>query len=49
MTVLDDLASRNADFAAHRFRPDLRINPSRKTMLIGCVDPRVEPAQILGI
>jgi carbonic anhydrase len=48
MTILDDLADRNADFATRRFRPNLRINPSRKTMLVGCVDPRVDPALVLG-
>jgi carbonic anhydrase len=49
MTVLEDLATRNADFAAYRFPPDLRLNPSCKTMLIGCVDPRVDPALVLGV
>jgi carbonic anhydrase len=49
MTVLEDLAARNADFAAHRFRSDLRLNPSRKTVLIGCIDPRVDPALVLGV
>jgi carbonic anhydrase len=49
MTVLEDFTSRNADFAAHRFDPGLKLNPTRKTMIIGCVDPRVDPAAILGL
>lgn len=49
MTVLDDLTTRNADFATHRFDPDLRINPSARVMLVGCVDPRVDPAAVLGV
>jgi carbonic anhydrase len=47
--ALDVLTQRNTDFAAHGFNPDLRIIPSLKVFVIGCVDPRVDPAQILGI
>jgi carbonic anhydrase len=43
------LTQRNAEFAKHRFTSGLRILPSLKTFVIGCVDPRVDPAQILGI
>ncbi|MBM0225501.1 carbonic anhydrase [Micromonospora sp. ATA51] len=49
MTVIEDLTRRNADFATHRFIPGLRINPSRRTMIIGCVDPRVDPGVVLGV
>ena len=49
MTVIDVLAERNADFAAHRFPQDLKINPTLKIMLIGCVDPRVDPAAVIGL
>jgi carbonic anhydrase len=49
MTVLHDLLDRNAQFAAQRFDPGLRINPSRRTMIVGCVDPRVDPAAVLGV
>jgi carbonic anhydrase len=41
--------TRNTEFAAHGFAPGLRIIPSLKVFIIGCVDPRVDPAQILGI
>ena len=49
MTLLDLLHERNADFAAHRFPPALKINPTRKLMIIGCVDPRVDPGVVLGL
>ena len=49
MTLLDLLSDRNADFVARRFSPDLKINPSRKLMIIGCVDPRVDPTELLGL
>jgi carbonic anhydrase len=43
------LTQRNAEFATHRFTSGLRILQSLKTFIIGCLDPRVDPAQILGI
>lgn len=49
MTDTDDLTGRNADFAANRFVTGLRINPSGNIMVIGCVDPRVDPAHVLGL
>jgi carbonic anhydrase len=49
MTDTDDLVARNAEFAAARFTPGLTINPSGNMMVVGCVDPRVDPTQILGI
>ena len=49
MDTVETLTQRNAEFAAHRFAAGLRMTPSLKTIIIGCVDPRVDPAQILGI
>ena len=49
MAVIDVLAERNADFASHQFSPDLTISPTLKTMIIGCVDPRVDPTRVLGL
>src|SRR4051794_20519629 len=49
MTDTEDLVRRNALFADQRFAPDLRINPSGNMMIVGCVDPRVDPAQVLGV
>lgn len=49
MTDADDLVRRNAQFAANGFRSDLVINPSGNMMVIGCVDPRVDPGHVLGL
>jgi carbonic anhydrase len=37
--VIDTLTQRNEAFASSRFSADLKIMPSMKTMIIGCVDP----------
>jgi carbonic anhydrase len=31
-----------------RFTPGLRMMPSLRTIVLGCVDPRVDPAAVLG-
>jgi carbonic anhydrase len=49
MTDSRDLAERNADFAAAKFRGDLTINPRGNMMVVGCVDPRVDPGHVLGL
>lgn len=49
MDTVEALTQRNAEFAAHRFTSGLTMTPSLKTIVITCVDPRVDPAQILGI
>ena len=49
MGFLDTLAQRNQTFAETGFPSDLTMLPSKKTLLVGCVDPRVDPATILGL
>jgi carbonic anhydrase len=49
MTDPQDLIERNAVFAASRFRAGLTINPSGNMMVVGCVDPRVDPGHVLGL
>src|SRR5579859_6996305 len=49
MTTLDTLVERNRDFASHEFSKDLSMMPTLGTMIIGCVDPRVDPAHLLGL
>jgi carbonic anhydrase len=49
MSVIDDLVQRNDTFAKEGFNADLKIMPSMKTVVIGCVDPRVDPADVLGL
>ena len=43
------LTARNADFAQHTFVPGASMMPALETMVIGCVDPRVDPAHVLGL
>jgi carbonic anhydrase len=49
MTPLDTLIERNQDFASHPFTKDLPLLPTLRTLIIGCVDPRVDPALLLGL
>ena len=49
MTDLHELITRNAEFAVSEFSADLTINPSGNMMVVGCVDPRVDPAHVLGL
>ena len=43
------LTARNADFAQHSFVPGASMMPALMTMVIGCADPRVDPAHVLGL
>ncbi|MFE2823382.1 carbonic anhydrase [Streptomyces sp. NPDC059271] len=51
MTDIDELVRRNADFVLDEFLTglSLTINPTGNMMVIGCVDPRVDPGRVLGI
>ena len=49
MGFLDTLAHRNAAFARSDFAADLTMMPSTGTIVVGCVDPRVDPALVLGL
>ncbi|MDB6142440.1 MAG: carbonic anhydrase [Pseudomonas sp.] len=49
MSVIDDLTQRNQAFVDSHFNVDLKMLPSMKTVIIGCVDPRVDPADIFGL
>ncbi len=49
MTTIDTLTKRNKEFAAHHFASGLRLQPVLRTIIICCVDPRVDPAHVLGI
>src|SRR5215471_15862098 len=43
------LTARNADFARHGFVPGKSLMPALRTIVISCVDSRVDPAHILGL
>jgi carbonic anhydrase len=49
MTVVDTLVEHNAVFRDQRFRPGLPLLPQLRTLIVGCVDPRVDPAVIFGL
>jgi carbonic anhydrase len=49
MNFIDTLQERNGSFAAHGYSAELKIIPSTKTLIIGCLDPRVDPMDILGL
>lgn len=49
MYLIDTLRQRNADFSASGFTAGLKMLPSLKTLIVGCVDPRVDPMDILKL
>jgi carbonic anhydrase len=49
VTNVDDLVQRSQAFASSDFRTDLTINPHGHMMVVGCVDPRVDPTHVLGL
>jgi carbonic anhydrase len=46
--VVEDLTERNAKFAKTKFNPGLGMRPALATIVICCVDTRVDPAVVLG-
>lgn len=49
MDFLQTLAQRNSDFAQNEFSAGMKMMPSRRTTIIGCVDPRVDPMNVLKL
>jgi len=49
MDFMDTLTERNTRFAETAFAPELKMMPSTGTIVVGCVDPRVDPAFVLGL
>lgn len=49
MTTLDELIWRNVDFADTAHDPSLGINPTLQTVIVSCVDPRVDPGTIFQL
>jgi carbonic anhydrase len=48
-SVIATFTQRNEAFAHNRFSSELKIVPSLRTIIIGCVDPRVDPAEIFSL
>ncbi len=49
MDFFELMLERNAQFAETGFSPDLKMMPSTGTIIVGCVDPRVDPVEVLGL
>jgi len=49
MDVIDTLTDRNDQFSREQFTPGMPLLPALRTLVLCCVDPRVDPAYILGI
>ncbi len=49
MITLETLTQRNHDFAEHQFTARMSLFPAAKPIIISCVDPRADPAQVLGL
>lgn len=49
MEFIASLIERNAEFAATTFATGMKILPSRRTLILGCVDPRVDPVDVLKL
>lgn len=49
MSTEKTLVERNAEFAANFHYADLEIKPRLSTLIVGCVDSRVDPVHLLGL
>ncbi len=49
MSTLDTITARNGRFARQNFTGPLELRPRLRATIIGCLDPRVDPAQVLGL
>ncbi|TPG52254.1 carbonic anhydrase [Sphingomonas glacialis] len=49
MDFIETITQQNAAFASNGFNADLKIIPNTKTIIIGCLDPRVDPMDVLGL
>lgn len=47
--VIDEFLRRNAEFADGHDVAGLPLMPTRRAIILGCVDPRVDPAVVLGV
>ncbi|WP_322044294.1 carbonic anhydrase [Paraburkholderia sp. J67] len=49
MDYIDTLMRRNVEFAGNGFNPGLRMMPTSRSLIIGCLDPRVDPVDIFKL
>jgi len=45
----ESLLRRNAEYADYGFVPGLKMMPAGRTLILGCVDPRVDPMDIFKL
>lgn len=49
MSITEQLTARNRDYPSTGFTHGLRMMPALRAIVIGCVDPRVDPESVLGV
>jgi len=49
MNTIEELIERNHDFATTKFKHSQSLLPSKRTIIVSCADPRVDPAHVLGV
>jgi len=49
MDFIETITQRNEEFVRAGHSAELKIIPSTKTVLIGCLDPRVDPTDVFGL
>jgi carbonic anhydrase len=49
LNFIETITRRNEDFVHAAHSANLKIIPSAKSIIIGCLDPRVDPMDILGL
>ena len=49
MTTLETIHARNAAFVDRDFAGPMELRPALGATVIGCLDPRVDPAHVLGL
>ncbi len=48
-TTVDEFLKANEQYAAHFQKGDLPMPPARKTVILTCMDARLDPARFLGL
>jgi carbonic anhydrase len=49
LDFIETIVQRNEALVEAGYSAELRIIPSTKTILVGCLDPRVDPMDVLGL
>jgi carbonic anhydrase len=49
MNPVETFIQRNQTFAARDFKAGLTLMPQLRALVLGCMDPRVDPAEVLGL